>query len=317
MPRAFLSSTLTEMDAYRAEARKAIEKCGCEFVGMEEFAAADSTVEQYCCKKVRECEIFVLVLGSLYGSSPDKDGARISYTEREFDVASENPPAARFVFVPDLKAQLNTTQAGRRLKEAGYDMNRQYDDQKTFIERVIKGRQRQYFKSPDHLKDLIERTLTEHLQPLLRPAAPRLELVPVGRMLPLICDRKPQTGDFRLRFDKAGPGVPEIFVLHGRSEDQLASCVERLICLNILRQEKTVAPDAANRAVEPPAPSPPDPDEIVISRFLSDLFPILSRIYVTPRDPKPEHLCEAGAASGAPYIVLRHLFRVSTWTPRA
>lgn len=306
MARVFLSSTYKEMIPYRDAAIRAIEACGHECVRMENFPAEDQPVEQYCRDQVRGCEKFVLVLGLLYGSSPP--GTDTSYTEREFDAASEDPPRERLVFVPAPVAPTNVTEILQTLESA--EVARQVAKQRTFMARARAGRMAQPFVSPEDLKDRIVRSLTSQLVPgetIIH--APR----DVGKIWPKICDRVPQLGDFARQFDTVAPGVPQVFVLHGRSADQHASCVERLICRNIRRLQKTVAPDPDSRAVEFPAPEPPDPDEIPISRFLCDLIPVLCRSNPA-RDPRPEHLCAAGLASGAQYIVMRHVMRISRWT---
>jgi hypothetical protein len=311
MAKVFLSSTFTEMQLYRQAARDAIVNLRHDCVGMEDFPAEDYTAEQYCRERVRECEVFVLVLGLLYGSSPDKDGSGISYTEREFDAASEDPPKLRLVFRPGPSSQTNLAPAQQSLRAEHYDLNKQYDQQGAFLRRASQGRMAQPFNTPDELKNLIIRSLTDHFHKPDNSAVPQR---PVGRMLPLICDRIPQTGDFGLKFDSAAPGCPEIYILHGRPEDQIANCVERLICRSILRIEKSIAPEADRRAVEFPTPSPSDPDEIVMSRFLCEILPQISKNYVMPRDPGPQHLCEAAAACGAPYIVLSHWMPIRNWT---
>jgi hypothetical protein len=295
------------MIPYRDAAFETIKAFGHQCVRMEDFPAEDYSAEQYCREQVRKCEIFVLILGLLYGSSPE--GSEISYTEREFDAASEEPPITRLVCVPDPKASTNVAETIQTLEPG--EVGQQVGRQREFSARVRKGRMTQPFKSPTDLKDLIVRSLRAHL---VKEEATIQAPSEVGSMWPKICDRQPQLGDFARVFDTPAAGTPQIFVLHGRATDQHASCVERMICRNIRRLEKIVAPDPDSRAVEFPAPEPPDPDDIPISRFLCDLIPVLGRSNPA-RDPRPEDLCVAGIASGAQYVVLRHLLKVSGWTP--
>ena len=55
-------------------------------VDMRYFAASDGQPAEYCRIRVRECEIYVAVVGFNYGSMVP--GEAISYTEMEFQAAS-------------------------------------------------------------------------------------------------------------------------------------------------------------------------------------------------------------------------------------
>jgi len=55
-------------------------------VDMRHFAARDGSPADYCQQRVRECEIYVTVVGFQYGSlAPGED---VSFTELEFRAAS-------------------------------------------------------------------------------------------------------------------------------------------------------------------------------------------------------------------------------------
>ena len=65
----------------------AVGRAGMAPVDMRYFAARDGSPADYCRVRVRECEIYVAVVGFQYGSLVPGD--EVSYTEMEFQAASE------------------------------------------------------------------------------------------------------------------------------------------------------------------------------------------------------------------------------------
>jgi Tfp pilus assembly protein PilF len=77
----------------------AVGRTGMASVDMRYFAAADGRPADYCRARVRECEIYVAVIGFRYGSLVP--GEAVSYTEMEFDEASDaGLPRLVFLFEP-------------------------------------------------------------------------------------------------------------------------------------------------------------------------------------------------------------------------
>ncbi|MGD0706123.1 MAG: DUF4062 domain-containing protein, partial [Trebonia sp.] len=64
----------------------AVSRAGMASVDMRYFAARDGGPADYCRERVRECEVYVAVIGFRYGSMVP--GEAVSYTELEFDEAS-------------------------------------------------------------------------------------------------------------------------------------------------------------------------------------------------------------------------------------
>ena len=58
----FVSSTYLDLKKYRAEAKKAIEESGNEFVGMETFPSHTHEPTEFCPERVEECDAFVLLV---------------------------------------------------------------------------------------------------------------------------------------------------------------------------------------------------------------------------------------------------------------
>jgi hypothetical protein len=86
----FLSSTARDLAQYRDAAYQAIEGLdGYHCVRMEDFGARASMADEFCREKVAECELFVGIVGHLYGSCPE--GSEQSYTESALEQSLPSP----------------------------------------------------------------------------------------------------------------------------------------------------------------------------------------------------------------------------------
>ena len=91
-----------------AEVERAISAAGHVIVDMADFPAADQTPAQLCVERVRGCEVYVGILGTRYGS-PVRDSPEVSYTELEFDTATE-AGLDRLVFLLDTDRRMWVSQ---------------------------------------------------------------------------------------------------------------------------------------------------------------------------------------------------------------
>jgi tetratricopeptide (TPR) repeat protein len=136
----FLSSTAKDLAKYRDAVYKAIEGLeGYHCVRMEDFGARDWAADAFCRAKVAECDMFVGIVGHLYGSCPE--GSEQSYTEREYEAAVQaNKPRLVFLAPEDfpLPASLIEPDAQRA-------------KQRAFREQVSSERIRDTFASPEDL----------------------------------------------------------------------------------------------------------------------------------------------------------------------
>ena len=80
-----------------------VSRAGMAAVDMRYFAAREGAAADYCRQRVRECEIYIAVIGFRYGSLVP--GTEVSYTETEFQEASA-AKMPRLVFLLDEDAQL-------------------------------------------------------------------------------------------------------------------------------------------------------------------------------------------------------------------
>ncbi len=137
-----------------AAVERAISVCGHVIVDMADFPAADQPPAELCRQRVQGCDVYVGVLGTRYGS-PVRDKPEVSYTELEFDTATE-AGLDRLVFLLDTDAaEVGIPPAGLIDHEFGAR-------QETFRRRVqASDVVTQKFTDPATLGQLVERSLRE------------------------------------------------------------------------------------------------------------------------------------------------------------
>ncbi len=151
----FLSSTGRDLRAYREAVYRAIHGLdGYHCVRMEDFGARDWQADDFCRAKVAACDLFVGIVGHVYGEHPEH--SEQSYTEREFDAATKKP-RLMFLAPADFPLPANLQEADApRLKQAA------------FRQRVSKEHIRDTFTSVDDLAARVVRAIRnwEQEQPL-------------------------------------------------------------------------------------------------------------------------------------------------------
>src|SRR5271155_3067398 len=133
--RVFLSHTseLREFPAgksFVAAAEAAVARSGDAFVDMAYFGAGDDPPAVVCQAQVRECDIYVGLVGLRYGS-PVRDCPEVSYTELEFDTATD-AGIRRLVFLLDDRVALPVPAV--RLLDADPDLQAR---QRAFRQRIL------------------------------------------------------------------------------------------------------------------------------------------------------------------------------------
>src|ERR1051326_7855901 len=137
---AFLSSTAKDLATYRDAVYRGIQCMdGWKCVGMEDFGARDQSPDDFCRTRVASCDVYLGLIGHLYGSSPP--GSDKSFTEREYDAAlAAGRPRLLFVAPDDFALPAS-------LRESDTNSEKQM----AFRKRINKERVRANFQSPDDL----------------------------------------------------------------------------------------------------------------------------------------------------------------------
>jgi hypothetical protein len=157
--RVFLSHTselrkYPQAGSYIAKAERAVSAAGHAIVDMADFPAIDQAPAAVCEQRVRGCDVLVGIYGLRYGS-PVRDQPEVSYTELEFITATD-------AAMPRLIFMINAESEELGLPPTAL-VDRKYGDrQDAFIQRVKDaGLTLQFFRNPDDLKGLVERSLRE------------------------------------------------------------------------------------------------------------------------------------------------------------
>lgn len=93
-------TTYPEKRSFIDAAIAAVNRAGSVPCDMTYFTARDERPAEYCKKCVQESDAYVGVIGLRYGSLV-RDQPEVSYTELEFEAATEAPKITRFVFLLD------------------------------------------------------------------------------------------------------------------------------------------------------------------------------------------------------------------------
>ena len=214
--RVFVSHTSELRDfpkrrSYAAAVERAVSACGHVVVDMADFPAADLPAAELCRERVRECQVYVGVLGTRYGS-PVRDMPEVSYTELEFDTATA-AKLPRLIFLLDTDAD-----------DVGIPPSKLIDHefgarQEAFRRRVRdSGLVTQTFTDPGTLGQLVERSLRELAQQRhrvgRRPGGQVPAVVVAGEIPQEPLGFQPRA-DLLAALDAPGPGTRVVRALTG------------------------------------------------------------------------------------------------------
>jgi hypothetical protein len=201
--RVFVSHTSELRDfpaglSYVAAVERAVSASGHVIVDMEDFPAADQIPAELCRERVRGCDVYVGVLGTRYGS-PVRDKPEVSYTELEFDTATE-AGMPRLVFLLDIDAA-----------DVGIPPSKLIDRefgarQEAFRDQVQdSGLVTQKFANPPTLGQLVERSLRDLAEQRNRGDGETSQVAVAGEIPQEPLGFQPRF-DLLAALDAAGPG---------------------------------------------------------------------------------------------------------------
>ena len=140
--------------SYVAAAERAISAAGHVVVETAGFPAAGQAPARVCAERVRGCHVYIGVLGTRYGSAV-RDRPEVSYTELEFDTATE-AGLDRLMFLLDTDAE-----------DVGIPpsalIDREFGTRQDAFRRRVQDSEltTQSFANPAELGQLVERSLRE------------------------------------------------------------------------------------------------------------------------------------------------------------
>jgi hypothetical protein len=229
MRKIFLSSTARDLGQCCGDLARVLNALeGWHCVWMEDFNASDATSVEYCQKRVQQCDVYVGVIGPLFGSCPTN--SNISFTQHEYDAAiTKGMP--RLIFL---------TKENFLLPANLMDSDVQRQAQQKFRNRVCQERIARFFDDPNDLKAHVIASLFslgEATGETTRPSSRESNGEPnLGAEVHRLCDRGPQEDEFTLffrRVNKELPYLPHIYILRGEERESLDSLVDRFRCVTI------------------------------------------------------------------------------------
>jgi hypothetical protein len=287
--------------SYVAQAERAVRRAGHVSVDMAEFPALDQLPARVCEERVRSCDVYVGIYGLRYGS-PVRDQPKKSYTELEFDVASEKG-MPRLIFLLDRKS----TASGLPLEAL---IDRQYGQrQDDFLRRVQGEVTFQRFSTPQDLDLLIYQALMELAGSAGPEPAPKESAVPrsVPDLLPYLPDRHPQEerlAEALRRLLSSGGTGPLMVVLHGEEDQRPDRFRDRFLHHNL---PTLLGPTLTARDFALPWPGDLSPDEGFAERFHQR---IAHHLCGDRREPGPARLL---ARNGEELVVLCSSLYTEDW----
>ncbi|HEX3530535.1 MAG TPA: SUMF1/EgtB/PvdO family nonheme iron enzyme [Thermoanaerobaculia bacterium] len=165
----FLSSTARDLGPCREAVFRAISKFDdFKIIQMEDFGARDQAADPFCRALVAECDVFVGLIGYLYGSSPP--GGSVSFTVGEYEAAVEAGIPRLLFLASDTFPQIPTLREPDDL----------WQRQQLFRDRVKKECVVDFFDAPDPLATKVTAALRnlerEEEKAPRRPAGPEQDL---------------------------------------------------------------------------------------------------------------------------------------------
>jgi hypothetical protein len=214
----FISSTAKDLAEFRSAAIAKIERLdGWKCVNMERFGARAGRTVDVCKKLVQDCDLFLGIVGHLYGSCPE--GSITSYTEHEYEAAG-TANIDRLMFVAREALAVSP-----ELSESDSDPKRQVVFRKRVMSDGIAGS----FTTPEELAADAPIAIANWV-PSQRPVLSEAPRRGRGPLVCKLCNRAKQEAQF-LKYFRSGVektlGLPQIYFIRGVEAEAPGSLIER------------------------------------------------------------------------------------------
>jgi hypothetical protein len=311
MVKIFLSSTAKDLGKYCAELARGLNahsdyKC----IWMGDFYASDTTSIEYCQETVQRCDVYVGVIGALYGSCPS--GSAISFTQHEYEAAvTKTMPRILFLTGKDFPVPADLREPDEK-----------WAAQKKFRERISNDRMAKFFDDPSELLGLVKNSLILLSEKKFKGSSRRLRGVGsteknLGLQVYEMCDREPQEDEFIWFFEdqfKEKPCVPQIYILRGEERENVDSLIERF-CKITIEKNLSRTLDLPRERVTVRRVKWPDLESQDPANALSrQLFASVAKKSEKYTDLMPESFAKFSAIASGRILALKHEVRERRWT---
>jgi hypothetical protein len=148
----FVSSTYADLKQERQRVIQALMEMDCIPAGMELFPAADDEQWAFIKRVINDCDYYLIIIGGRYGSTTPEG---ISYTEKEFDYASERGIKIIALLHEDPDSiPVNKSDIDPALRQK----------LKTFREKVATNRLVKFWKSAEELPGMVALSLSKTIK---------------------------------------------------------------------------------------------------------------------------------------------------------
>lgn len=162
----FISSTYEDMVPYREEIQRSLIRLEQIIKGMEYFGSNPQDSLTVCLSQVRECKLFIGVLGMRYGSIDD--GSGLSYSQMEYNEAIKNKiPTLIYIMSEDQPIPAKYVDMGEKAEKLA-----------EFKKLLKKQHTVSFFTSPDDLGKKIVRDVMEALTALEKISIDTSQVLP-------------------------------------------------------------------------------------------------------------------------------------------